>query len=406
MCRKHKDAGLLLVRTVTGEERGHMGFTIEDMLTVSRDKYRMEMAAGKAGWSNSISWILLIEDSMVLRNFKGKDLAVTTGLGFDTEEKLLRLVENLVQIHASGLIVNTGQYVREIPPAVARCCDENDFPLLTVPWSTQLYDMIKDLSVRVLLQGAADEQISNALIHAIEEPETMGLYEKDLLPYFDVDGTFQIVLISTGDLDTMDTVERRRLSYRLQIYLENITHNAHFFYYDSCFTLVVNALSEKQVKEIMEGFIRRVKQKMPSEHVSVGVGSVVTDITNLRLGYKRARAAVNMALRTGRDILCFDEMGIYRLFSRTEDLRLLREMGEDTLRPLLEHDSRHKTSYVETLQRYLESNGSIQSVAESMFTHRNTVIYRINSIKKLLGSGLDTAQERLKYQIACLILKM
>ena len=343
---------------------------------------------------------------MILRNFKGKDLAVTTGLGFDTEEKLLTLVENLVQIHASGLIINTGQYIYEIPQAVVQYSNENDFPLLTVPWSTQLYDMIKDLSIRVLIQGAADEQISNALIHAIEEPETMGLYEKDLLPYFDVDGTFQIVLISTGDLDIMDTVERRRLSYRLQIYLENITHNAHFFYYDSCFTLVVNALSQEQVREIMEGFVRRVKRKMPSRHVSVGVGSIVTDIANLQLGYKRARAAVNMALRAGQDILYFDEMGIYRLFSQIEDVRLLREMGEDTLRPLIEHDKKHSTSYVETLQRYLESSGSIQSVAEAMFTHRNTVIYRINSIKKLLGSGLDTAQDRLKYQIACLILKM
>ncbi len=383
-----------------------MGFTIEDMLTVSKDKYKMEMIAGKNGWSNSISWILLIEDSMILRNFKGKDLAVTTGLGFDTEEKLLALVENLVQIHASGLIVNTGCYLYEIPHSVVQYSNENDFPLLTVPWSTQLYDMIKDLSIRVLIQGAADEQISNALIHAIEEPETMGLYEKDLLPYFDVDGTFQIVLISTGDLDIMDTVERRRLSYRLQIYLENITHNAHFFYYDSCFTLVVNALSQEQVREIMEGFVRRVKRKMPSRHVSVGVGSIVTDIANLQLGYKRARAAVNMALRAGQDILYFDEMGIYRLFSQIEDVRLLREMGEDTLRPLIEHDKKHSTSYVETLQRYLESSGSIQSVAEAMFTHRNTVIYRINSIKKLLGSGLDTAQDRLKYQIACLILKM
>ncbi len=383
-----------------------MGFTIEDMLTVSRDKYRMEMIAGKNGWSNSISWLLLIEDSMVLRNFKGKDLAVTTGLGFDTEEKLLTLVENLVQIHASGLIVNTGQYIFEIPQSVIQYSDENDFPLLTVPWSTQLYDMIKDISVRVLLQGAADEQISNALIHAIEEPETMGLYEKDLLPYFDVDGTFQIVLISTGDLDIMDTVERRRLSYRLQIYLENITHNAHFFYYDSCFTLVVNDLSQEQVKEIMRGFVQRVKRKMPEGHVSAGVGSVVTDITNLQLGYRRARAAVDMALRTGRDLLYFDEMGIYRLFSQIKDTRLLREMGEDTLQPLIEHDKKHNTSYVETLQRYLESGGSIQSVSEAMFTHRNTVIYRIGCIKKLLGSGLDTAQDRLKYQIACLILKM
>ncbi len=383
-----------------------MAFTIEDMLVISRDKYKMELLGGGNGWSNSISWILLIEDRTILQNFRGKDLAVTTGLGFDTEEKLLELVRQLVQAHASGLVVNTGPYVAEVPRSVIRCSDENDFPLLAVPWSTHLYDMIKDLSIHIFLQSAADEQISNALVHAIEEPESIGLYEKDLLPYFDVDGTFQIVLISTGDLDIMDTVERRRLSYQLQLYLENLTHNAHFFYYDACFVLVINALTQAQIREILEGFVRRARRRMPGRRIFVGVGSEVTDLTNLRMCYRRAKAALGMAQRTGADMLWFDSMGVYRLLALTEDAGLLREMGPETLAPLLEHDRRHGANYVETLRRYLESDGSIQSVAADMFTHRNTVIYRMNNIKRLLGSDLDTAAERLKYQIACMIVLM
>ncbi len=383
-----------------------MSFTIEDMLTVSRSKYKMELMAGSAGWSNSISWILLIEDSMILKDFKGRDLAVTTGLGFDSEDKLLALVEKLVELHASGLVVNIGPHIQQIPESVKKCCDENGFPLLIVPWDTILYDMIKDLSIRVFLQSAADEQISNALIHAIEEPGTMGLYEKDLLPYFDVDGTFQIALISTGDLDVMDTVERRRISYRMQIYMANITHNAHFFYYDSCFVLVVNAVPQDQLREILDGFVNRIRQKMPESRVSVGVGSMVMDVSNLQLAYRRARAAVDMALRMDKRILWFDEMGIFRLLCRVEDSRLLKEMGEDTLLPLLESDREHGTTYVETLECYLDNDCSIQKVAQETFAHRNTVVYRINNIKKMLGSDLDTAGERLKYQIACMILQM
>ena len=383
-----------------------MSFTIEDMTTVSGDRYKMEMLGGHNGWSNSISWILLIEDNVILKDFTGRDLAVTTGFGFDTEEKLLKLVEGLVAMHASGLVVNTGPYVPEIPQSVIRYCDENNFPLLTVPWSTSLYQMIKDLSMRVFLQSAVDEQISGVLIQVIEKPEAAKLHQKELLPYFDVDGTFQVVLISTGDLDVMDTVERRRISYRMQIYLENITHNAHFFYYDSCFVLVVNALSTEQLREIMDGFIVKLRHRMPSSRVSVGVGSMVTDISNLQLAYKRARATVDMALRTGQDLLWFDEMGIYRLFTQVTDEWLLRQMGEDTLRPLIEYDAAHDTAYVETLRHYLSSERSIQEVARRMFTHRNTIIYRINNIKKLLGCDLESEQDRLKYLIACMILKM
>lgn len=383
-----------------------MGLTIEDVLVVSKERYAMELVGGANGWSNSISWILLIEDSMVLRDFTGRDLAVTTGVGFDTEEKLMGLVEKLVELHASGLIINTGPHIGEVPERVKEYCDENSFPLLTVPWDIHIYEMIKDLSIRVFLQGAADEQITQAFIRAIEDPGARSQYEKELLPYFDVDGTFQIVLISTGDLDVMDTVERRRISYRVQIYLKNISHNAHFFYYDSCFTMVVNALPKEQVRDIVAGFTRRMKAHMPMGRMAVGVGSVVTDVSDLQLAYRRARAAVDMALGTGADLLYFDEMGVYRLLGMVTDKRLLDEMGEGLLQPLLAHDRKHGTVYVETLRRYLESGGSVQSVAQEMFTHRNTVIYRVNNIKKILGCSLETEQERMQYLLACMILKM
>lgn len=383
-----------------------MGLTIEDMLVVSKDKYRMEFLAGKKGWSNSISWILLIEDSMVLKDFKGRDLAVTTGLGFDSEEKMMRLVEELVELHAAGLVINTGQYIFDIPKSVITYCDENDLPLLTVPWRVHIFDMIKDLSIRVFLQSETDEQISNALIHAIETPEAKGIYEKDLLPHFDVDGTFQVVLISTGDLDVMDTVERRRISYQVQNYLENITHNGHFFYYDACFALVLNDVTIAQMEDIIEDFVRRAKRKLPAKPLYVGVGSLFYDVTSLKLAYERAKAAVNYAISNKKPLVYFDEMGFFRLLGMVRDPALLKEMGQLVLQPLIAYDEHHNAQYVETLSCYLEANGSVQAVAEQMFTHRNTVIYRINNIKRILETDLDTAQERLKYQVACRILHM
>ena len=67
-----------------------MGFTIEDMLLVSQPRYRMRLEAGNEGWSNSINFLLMLEDVTIIRNFRGKELAVTTGLGFQTEESLLQ----------------------------------------------------------------------------------------------------------------------------------------------------------------------------------------------------------------------------------------------------------------------------------------------------------------------------
>lgn len=290
-----------------------MGFTIEDMNLMAKDRYHMEFIAGKRGWSNSISWVLMMEDTAIIRNFAGKELAVTTGLGFDTEEKLLGLARKLVVCHASGLIINTGEYIHKLPQSLCDYCDENDLPLMTVPWEVYLSEMIKDLSIRIFLQGTTDEEITRALIHAIEEPDNQENYRKILLPYLDIDGEFQVVLFTTGGLDEMDTVERKRLGYRLQIYLENITHNGSFFYYDANFVLIMNDVSRKDFDEIVEGMISRTKRRMPEVHISVGAGSKVVDIANLTTAYQRAKAAVNMAQHMNRDMVHFDEMGIYRL---------------------------------------------------------------------------------------------
>lgn len=382
-----------------------MGFTIEDMMTVSASRYSMKMEAGKDGWSNSISWILMIEDMTILQNFAGQDLAVTTGLGFREPEQQLELVKQLSGLGASGLIVNTGMYIMEIPEKVRAFCDANDFPLMTVPWDIPLFDMIKDLNMRILLQGITDDEISGALIKAMESPENSEKCRIKLLPYFDVDGTFQVVLIETGNLDMMDTVERRRISFQLQIYLESISHNASFFYYDAAFVMVVNAVPEEHLRDLLDRFMKRLAVRMPDRKVFLGVGSPIKDLANLHLAYRRAKAAVRMAVRTEQRIIWFDEMGLYRMLSLIPDFMLRKEMGEDLLRPLLDHDREHGTNYIEMLEIYLATGGSIKAVADQTFTHRNTAIYRLGNIRRLLGNSLDTPEDRLRYQIACMLLR-
>lgn len=383
-----------------------MGFTIEDLNLLARDRYQMEFIAGKKGWSNSISWILMLEDTAILRNFSGKELAVTTGLGFGSRDKLKKLVKGLVEHHAAGLIINTGEYILDVPQEIKDLCDENDLPLMTVPWEVYLVEMIKDISLRLFIQGTADEEITKSFVHAIEQPDNMEPARKKLLPYFDVEGEFQVVLITTDGLAEMDTVERKRLSYRFELFLENITHNGSFFYYDGNFVLVMNDVGEKDFEEIVTGMIQRTKRRLPDLPFFVGAGDPVKDLSNLNISYSRAHAAVTMAHKKKMDFLHFQDMGFYRLLYAVKDEHLLKDMGEEPLKPLIEYDQKHNSNYVETLEKYIEYNGSIQAVSDAMYTHRNTVIYRIANIKKLLNSDLESTEDRFLYQLAFYIRNM
>ena len=383
-----------------------MSFTIEDMMLASENRYDMKFLAGKKGWSNSISWVHLLEDTTIIQNFWGKELAVTTGLGFPEKEDWMNLARQLNRHHASGLIINVGQYIFDIPEELKQYCDENDLPLLTVPWEVHLADMIKDFSIRVFIQENADEQIVSALIAAIETPDNQEAYRKDLLPYFDVDGSFQVLLFTCRGLDAMDTVERKKLSYRIQVYLEEITHNASFFYYNSDFVLVANAVPEEFLDRLAEETIKRAGRRMPDTPLYVGIGSRRMDISQLSVSYQRAKAAVKMAMLKDSSVIKYDNCGLYRLLYMVGDPEILREIETENLAVLEEYDKKHNGNYVQTLQAYLKYNGSIQAIAAELFTHRNTILYRVGNIKKMLGTNLETPQERLPYQIAFYIRSM
>ena len=384
----------------------YMSFTIEDMMLTSEKRYEMKFLAGKNGWANSISWVHLLEDTTIIQNFWGKEVAVTTGLGFPEKEDWMRLARKLNRYHASGLIINVGQYIREIPEELMAYCDENDLPLLTVPWEVRLSDMIKDFSIRVFVQDNTDEQIATALIAAIETPDNQTAYRRELWQYFDVDGSFQVLLLTCEGLDAMDMVERRKLSYRIQVYLEDITHNASFFYYNSDFVLVANAVPEEALYQLIEGAIKRGEKRMPERKLRVGIGSKCMDISRLSVSYRRAKAAVQMAMTQKRQVVKFDNCGLYRLLYMVEDTGVLQEIETECLAALEEYDRKYNAGYVETLQSYLKHTGSSQAVAEELYTHRNTVLYRLGNIRKVLGNELKTPEERLPYQMAFYIRSM
>ena len=180
-----------------------MSFTIQDMMLTAETRYEMKFLAGKNGWSNSISWVHLLEDTTIIQNFWGKELAVTTGLGFPEKEDWMHLAQQLNRYHASGLVINVGQYIYEVPEELKAYCDENDLPLLTVPWEVHLSDMIKDFSIHVFLQDTTDEQIASALIAAIETPDNQDAYRKEASIVSDI---LQIHLYSIRQLFSLHCV--------------------------------------------------------------------------------------------------------------------------------------------------------------------------------------------------------
>ena len=77
-------------------------------------------------------------------------------------------------------------------------------------------------------------------------------------------------------------------------------------------------------------------------------------------------------------------MGLYRLLFKIEDKEEIREYYRYNLNVLLE-----------TLRQYLYCNGNLVKTSQALFIHRNTLLYRLNQIRDLLGKDIDDALVRL-----------
>lgn len=65
----------------------------------------------------------------------------------------------------------------------------------------------------------------------------------------------------------------------------------------------------------------------------------------------------------------------------------------------IEYDKQNATNMVETLDYYFACNCNVSETAKALFIHRNTLIYRIDKIKSILGRDLKDSEERLLLQL-------
>lgn len=383
-----------------------MGFTIEDALVQTKDQYKLTLLAGRNGCGNAISWVHMIEDTTIIQQLWGKELAVTTGLGFQTHDALLNFVQCLVKYHSVGLIINTGKYIFDISQDIIDYCDEQDFPLLTTPWEVHMADLIKDFSMRCLSSEKEDRQISKYFKEIFINPQVIDDTRNHLMGTFDVDGYFQVLLIGIDGSDQFDTIERRRIAFQLELYFEKIESTYSFFWFDGYFVLIVNNLSDDELDDIVDHMYKRAKKRMMNRLIHIGIGTRLLDFKNVILSYKRARAAVSMAVQFDYPFMSFDEMGVYQILFSIEDTQILENMYHQLLDPLINYDQKHNGELEKTLYYYLIYDGNQQLMAKNLYMHRNTISYRLTKIKELIQCDLLSFEEKLPYMLAYYIKEM
>ncbi len=93
------------------------------------------------------------------------------------------------------------------------------------------------------------------------------------------------------------------------------------------------------------------------------------------------------------------DLGVYQLLLALRDGGQLAPFVEATLAPLLA-DIRLGDALVDTLDAFFACNGNVSQAKDRLHLHRNSLIYRLNRARELLGRDLDDPELRLSLQLA------
>lgn len=136
----------------------------------------------------------------------------------------------------------------------------------------------------------------------------------------------------------------------------------------------------------------------------VGIGTAVTGVKELATSFKEAQVAleVGKVFDNEETIVRYDNLGIARLIYQlpvTLCETFLKEVFHQGGIESLDHET------LFTIRRFFENNLNVSETSRKLFVHRNTLVYRLEKIKKLTGLDLREFDHAIIFKIALMVRK-
>lgn len=391
-----------------------MALTVSSLFTFSQTPFKLKLIAGKTGLSKTVSWIYYTEDPTTIEFIRGGELAITTCLNLErkkqneeitTEETsafLKQFIDSFLNNNASGLIINTGKYINEIPQSIIEYCNQKDFPLFTMPWEIHTVDLMQEFGNMITSDNQNSRNVEKFFYSAIFEQENFDPKQLENTIFHNVK-SFSIALIELDESlfnNDMEQIKRYiHFSFNPKLNVPsssycNFIHNHKIIY----------IIMDDNISFAHE-LTAAVKSDRILNNMKLSLSDKCTDIKDLKSVYNHAEIA--MELNNSDDALSlYDNMGIYKILLEISSKTVLEKFYQEILGNIEQLESAKREDYLKTLALYLKLGGNIHAVAEQNNTHRNTVLYRLQRVESVLNIDLDDGDTRCLLQIALYIRKL
>ena len=138
--------------------------------------------------------------------------------------------------------------------------------------------------------------------------------------------------------------------------------------------------------------------------ILIGVSSIVEKLKDLAKAYKEARIAleVGKVFDIERPVMSYENLGIGRLIYQLPttlcDIFLQEVFKKGSLESL-------DRETLMTVQSFFENNLNVSETSRKLFVHRNTLVYRLEKIRKLTGLDLREFDHAVTFKVALMVKK-
>ena len=170
---------------------------------------------------------------------------------------------------------------------------------------------------------------------------------------------------------------------------------------------IVKQLAASTTNEDLEKIARSVEDTLKNElfiKSVIGIGTVAEHLRELADAYKEAQTAIDVGkvFDTEKSIINYENLGIGRLIYQLPTTLceiFLSEVFKKSSIDALDQET------LFTINKFFENNLNVSETSRKLFVHRNTLVYRLEKIKKLTGLDLRQFDHAIVFKVALMVRK-
>ena len=169
--------------------------------------------------------------------------------------------------------------------------------------------------------------------------------------------------------------------------------------------VVVKELRSAQDKRNIMKFAEMIIDTAQSEFLLkpvVGIGTIAKNVKELPLAYQNAKTALDIGtiFEPQKSVLNYENLGIGRLLYQLPvtlcDMFLKEVFKSGSLASL-------DQEILNTILAFFDNNLNVSETSRKLFIHRNTLVYRLDKIKKLTGLDLREFDNAITFKVALMV---